>query len=86
MEINLNEWRHNLKNQHKHLVHWWTKPGEGIFTQCFRRILDPHRKCIPVMFKTNPNLYKRRKLTLNDTHSIPDNASPDALGSILQAK
>ena len=68
MKINLDEWRHNLKNQRKHLVHTGLKPGEGIFTQCFKRLLDPNRKCIPVMFSTNQNLYKPRNL--NQTQSV----------------
>ena len=57
MNVNLDQWRCELKNQGKHLVHWGLKPGEGFFTQCFKRILDPSRKCIPIMFRTNPNLY-----------------------------
>ena len=58
MTIDLDAWRHNLKNQRKHLVHWWTKPNESWCAQSFLRILDPDRKCIPIMFSTNPNLYK----------------------------
>ena len=62
MEIDLEKWRYNLRHQRKHLVHTGLKPGEWVFRQCFKRILDPNRKCIPIMFRTNPNLYKRRNL------------------------
>ena len=57
MKIDIDQWRSNLKHQRKHLVHTGLKPAEGIFTQCFKRVLSPNRKCIPIVFRTNPNLY-----------------------------
>ena len=66
MTIDLEKWRSELKNQRKNLVHWGLKEGEGIFTQCFKRILDPNRKCIPVMFSTSKSLYKPRNLNQTD--------------------
>ena len=62
MDIDIERWRSELKMQRKHLVHWGLKEGEWVFAQCFKRILDPNRKCIPVLFRTNPNLYKPRNL------------------------
>ena len=66
MEINLEKWRYDLRHQKKHLVHTGLRKNEWIFEQCFRRILDPSRKCIPILFRTNPNLYKPRHLNQAD--------------------
>ena len=60
MEINLEKWKYELRHQKKHLVHTDHKKDEGLFTQCFRRIFS--RYPIPIMFSTNPNLYKSRNL------------------------
>ncbi len=62
MTVDLDKLRYELRHQRKHLVHTGLKPGEGIFTQSFLRLLDPNRKCIPIMFSTNPNLYTPRNL------------------------
>ena len=55
MTIDLEKWRYDLRHQRKHLVHTDLKKGEGLFTQCFRRIFS--RYPIPIMFRTNPELY-----------------------------
>ena len=60
MDIDVDLWRSELRIQRKHLVHTDLKKGEGLFTQCFRRIFS--RYPIPIMFRTNPELYKRRNL------------------------
>ena len=66
MDIDIDKWKYELRHQKKYLVHTDLKPGEGLFTQCFKRILDPNRKCIPIMFRTNPDLYKPRNLNQTD--------------------
>ena len=60
MDIDLQKWEADLKvhKQNKHLVHWKAKRGESVFAQFFKRILDPNRHVIPIMFGTNRNLYK----------------------------
>ena len=60
MTIDIERWKSELRihKNSKHLVHWKVKDGESIFSQCFKRILDPNRHVIPLMFATNPNLYK----------------------------
>ena len=60
MEIDLAKWEADLRihKNSKHLVHWRAKPNESIFNQCFKRILDPNRHVIPLMFSTNKSLYK----------------------------
>ena len=58
MDIDLEKWKYDLRHQRKNLVNTDLKKGEGLFTQCFRRIFS--RYPIPIMFKTNPNLYKPR--------------------------
>ena len=60
MEIDLAKWEAELRihKNSKHLVHWKVKDGESVFSQCFKRMLDPQRKCIPIMFTTNPSITK----------------------------
>ena len=64
MEIDLEKWRHELRHQRKHLVHTDLKKGEGLFTQCFRRIFS--RYPIPIMFSTSKFLYTPRNLNQTD--------------------
>ena len=54
MTVDLEKWKDELRihKNSKHLVHWGVKRGESIFSQCFKRILDTNRKCIPIMFTT----------------------------------
>ena len=58
MTIDLEHWRVTLANQRKTYVHGRVKEGESWMQDCFRKVLDPHKKCIPILFSTSPNLYK----------------------------
>ena len=66
MTIDIEKWRYELRHQKKHLVHTDLKAGEGLFTQCFRRIFS--RYPIPIMFSTNPDLYKPSR-NYNTSHA-----------------
>ena len=58
MTIDLEKWRAGLVNQRKTYVNGKVKEGENWMTECFRKVLDPHKKCIPILFATSKNLYK----------------------------
>ena len=58
MDIDLAAWRMGLVNQRKTYVMGKVKEGESWMTECFRRVLDPHKKCIPVLFATSQRVTK----------------------------
>ena len=55
MDIDLEQWRAGLA-QRKTYVQGRVRKGENWMTECFRRTLN--RKKFPLVFTTNPNLYK----------------------------
>ena len=56
MDIDIDRWRAELLTQKKTFVYGRLKEGENWLQECFKKAFN--RNKFPLVFSTNPNLYK----------------------------